>query len=216
MAAGGFPAPARGDASDADALLRTYLDDIVERDVRERVGARSSQPLRHLVHLLFDSAGSELSTRRAAAALHVAVDTASIYLQAIENAYLVLSCPFFAWSARKQAVRNKKWYPIDTGLRRACIVRGGQDRGKQLECATFLLLRRRYRHVCYWRDRHEVAFVVEHEGRAVPVQVSVDDPGDRHLRGVDEFHATHRHAAEAVYVTERSLARGIPELPGSP
>ena len=67
LAAGGFPAPAT--SQDAERLLRSYFNDIVERDVRERVGARSSQPLRHLVQMLYESAGSELSVRRVAAAL---------------------------------------------------------------------------------------------------------------------------------------------------
>jgi uncharacterized protein len=211
---GGFPAPVRVGNGDGDAVLRTYLDDIVERDVRERVGARSSQPLRRLAQMLFESAGSELSLRRVATALAMATDTTAAYLDAIENAYLAFACPFFAWSARKQSRRNRKWYPIDPGLRRVSTVKGGGDRGKQLECATFLLLRRRYRDVCYWRDRSEVDFVVEHEGVAVPVQVSLGGPAERHRQAVDEFQAAHRHAGEAVFVDEASYARGIPELPG--
>lgn len=212
LLAGGFPATAK--AEDADALLRAYFNDIVERDVRERVGARSSQPLRKLVQMLFESAGSELSVRRVATSLGVASDTAALYLEAVENSYLAFACPFFAWSARKQSARNRKYYPVDTGLRRVAVVRGGADRGKQLECATFLLLRRRYRDVCYWRDDGEVDFVVEHDGKAIPVQVTLDAPEERHQRAVDRFHAAHRHSGEAVFVTEQSYARGIPELPG--
>lgn len=211
---GGFPAPAKAGGSDADELLRSYFNDVVERDVRERVGARSSQPLRQLAQLLFESAGSELSVRRAALSLGVAADTASLYLEAIENSYLAFSCPFFAWSARKRAVRNKKYYPVDTGLRRVAVVDGGEDQGKQLECATFLLLRRRYRDVCYWRGRGEVDFVVEHAGKAIPIQVSVGEPQERHLRAVDEFYAAHRHSGEAVFVDGKAYARGLAELPG--
>lgn len=212
LAAGGFPAPAT--AAGGDDLLRSYFDDIVERDVRERVGARSSRPLRQLVQMLFESAGSELSVRRIAAALDVATDTASLYLDAVASAYLAFPCPFFAWSTRQQTLRQKKWYPIDTGLRRTCIVRGGQDRGKQLECATFLLLRRRYDQVCYWRNEGEVDFVVEHEGVVTPVQVSVDPPDERHLRAIDDFHRQHPKAGEAVFVDLAAFARGVPELPG--
>lgn len=212
LLAGGFPAPAT--SPDGERLLRSYFNDIVERDVRERVGARSSQPLRHLVQMLYESAGSELSVRRVAAALGIASDTASLYLEAVENAYLAFACPYFAWSARKQAARNRKYYPVDHGLRRVAVVTAGGDRGKQLECATFVLLRRRYPRVCYWRGRGEVDFVVEHRGKAVPVQVGVDGPLERHRQALDEFYELHPYAAEAVFVGSAEYEQGIPELPG--
>jgi len=212
LATGGFPAPAT--SPDGERLLRSYFNDIVERDVRERVAARSSQPLRHLVQMLYESAGSELSVRRVAGALGIASDTASLYLEAVENAYLAFACPFFAWSARKQAARNKKYYPVDHGLRRVAVVAGGGDRGKQLECATFVRLRQRYAQVCYWRGRGEVDFVVEHRGKATPVQVGIDGQLERHQKALDEFYEQHPHAAEAVFVGLTEYERGIPELPG--
>lgn len=109
LAFGGFPAAVQSD--ERDQLLRTYFDDIVERDIRERVGARSSRSLRQLVQMLFESAGAELSVRRISAALDLSTDTTSLYLDAVANAYLAFPCPFFAWSTRKQALRNKKWCP---------------------------------------------------------------------------------------------------------
>ncbi len=212
LAAGGFPA-ALG-SLDADRLLRSYFGDIVERDMRERVGARSSLPLRQVVQMLFESAGSELSLRRIAAAAGIAVDTAALYVDAAESVYLVFSCPYFAWSERKRLARNKKFYPIDTGLRRVSVTRTGTDRGKSLECATFLLLRRRYREVFYWRGRGEVDFVVQHDGRTVPVQVTWESPSERHLSAIDSFHEEHPQSEEAVIVTAESYADGVPELPG--
>jgi hypothetical protein len=209
---GGFPAAVQAD--EREQLLRTYFDDIVERDIRERVGARSSRSLRQLVQMLFESAGAGLSVRRISAALDLSTDTTSLYLDAVANAYLAFPCSFFAWSTRKQSLRNKKWYPIDNGLRRATIVRTGEDRGKQLECATFQLLRRRYRNVCYWRGSGEVDFVVEHAGKPVPVQVSLDGPQERHHRALDEFYAEHPQAVEAVFVDLQLYADGIPMLPG--
>lgn len=210
LAAGGFPEPAK--SRDGDRLLRTYFDDIVERDIRERVAARSSQRLRQLLQMTFESAGSELSVRRVAAATGLAPDTAASYLEAAESAYLVFGCPWFAYSARRTAVRNKKYYPVDTGLRRAVITPTGEDRGKQLECATFMLLRQRFRDVCYWRDQGEVDFVVLKGRTPVPVQVAWDGPAERHQRALDAFYEAHPHAGEAVFVTADSFAEGVPEL----
>lgn len=200
---GGFPAPLL--VQDGDRLLRTYFDDIVERDVRERVGARSSQPLRRMAQMLFESAGSELSVRRIAASLGIAIDTASVYLEAIENAYLAFACPFFAWSERKRSVRNRKYYPVDTGLRRVSITRTGEDRGKLLECATFLELKKRHRDVFYWRGDGEVDFVILRGDVPVPVQVSWDGPVERHHRALDAFYEEFPRAGEALFVSQETF-----------
>ncbi len=209
---GGFPATIG--SPDHDRLLRGYFQDIVERDMRERVAARSSVPLRRLVQMLFESAGSELSVRRAAAALGVANDTTSLYVDAAESAYIALACPYFAWSERKRIVRNRKYYPIDTGLRRACVTETGADRGKALEIAVFLALRQRFQRVSYWRGKREVDFVVERRGTPIPVQVTWDAPSDRHLEAIAEFQQEHPNAGEGVVVTAESYERGMVELEG--
>ena len=211
---GGFPAPLT--MSDGDRLLRSYFNDILERDVRERVGARSTRPLRHLGQMLFESAGAELSVRRLAGAIGLASDTTSLYLQAIESAYLAFSCPFFAWSERKRSARNKKYYPVDTGLRRAAVTRTGHDLGKMLECATFLLLRKHFRDVYYWRGKGEVDFVVQKDGQAVPIQVTWEEPSERHDRALREFYEIEPHSAEAVFVTPEVYEQGIPTLLPTP
>ena len=203
---GGFPEP--WGQPDGDQLRRQSFHDIVERDVRERVGARSSRPLRQLVQMVYEAAGSELSVRRVAAAVGIAVDTASAYLDACEAAYLLRRVPYFAYSERKRSAYNSKFYPVDNGLRRVVVTPGGDDRGKALECATFLALRRAYGEVSYWRGRGsgEVDFVVETGGEVVPVQVSWDGAKERHLRALDGFYEAFPRAREAVFVDAAGYA----------
>ncbi|MEM1035089.1 MAG: ATP-binding protein, partial [Myxococcota bacterium] len=166
---GGFPEPLR--SPDGDRLRRQYFHDIVERDIRERIGARSSRPLRQVLQMAYEATGSELSLRRIAGAVGIAIDTVGAYLEAAENAYLLFGVPFFAFSERKRAHRSKKYYPVDSGLRRVVVTPSGRDRGKSLETATYLALRRRFDDICYWRGKGEVDFVVQHEGRITPYQV---------------------------------------------
>jgi predicted AAA+ superfamily ATPase len=207
---GGFPAPIA--MTDGDRLLRQYFQDIVERDIRERLGARSSLTIGQLVQMVFESAGSEMSLRRAAATTGVAVDTAGSYLEACEAAYLLFVCPYFAFSARKQAARNRKYYPVDTGLRRAVVTRTGDDRGKALECAVYLALRRRFGQVFYWRDRGEVDFVVRDQDRIVPIQVTWDAPGERHHRALQSFYEHFPQAQEACFITAAGFDVALDEL----
>ena len=199
LTSGGFPEAVR--VVDGERLLRQYFHDIVERDIRERLGARSSLPIRQVVQMVFEAAGSELSLRRISAAVGVSVDTVGSYLAACEAAYLLFACPWFAFSERQRASRNPKYYPVDTGLRRVVVSRTGADRGKSLECAVYLALRRRTREVYYWRDGGEVDFVACLRGRIVPVQVTWDTPLDRHERGLADFYARYPQAQEAVFVT---------------
>lgn len=200
---GGFPATV-GDP-DGDMLLRQYLHDIVERDIRERVGARSSRTLLQVVQMVMESAGSEISLRRIAGALGVAVETVAAYLEACEAAYLLFPVPYFAWSDRKRAARQRKYYPVDTALRRVAVTRTGAVRGKALECATHLALRRKYGQVSYWRDAGEVDFVVMRDGAPVPVQVTWDAPEPRHGRALEAFYEAHPNAGEAIVVTAASF-----------
>jgi uncharacterized protein len=207
---GGFPEPMQ--MSEGDRLRRQYFEDIVERDVRERIVARSALPIRQVVQMVFESAGSELSLRRLAAATGLAVETVSGYLEACEAAHLVFACPFFAYSERKRASMNKKYYPVDVGLRRIAVSPTARDRGKALECATYVMLRRRYRDVYYWRGRGEVDFVYQRDGVVVPCQVTWDEPATRHERALEDFYESFPHAAECTFVTRDSFEAFVMRL----
>ncbi len=65
----------------------------------------------------------------------------------------------------------------------------------------FLELRRRHREVFYWRGAGEVDFVVEHEGRIVPIQVTLRGLEPRHTHGLESFYEAFPQAAESVTVT---------------
>ncbi|MBW2529450.1 MAG: ATP-binding protein [Deltaproteobacteria bacterium] len=200
---GGFPEACK--SPDGDRLLRQYFHDIVERDIRERVAARSSRPIRQVAQMAFESSGAEMSLRRVAGGVGVAVDTAGSYLEACESAYLLFSVPYFAFSERKRASRNRKYYPIDTGLRRLVVTRTGDDRGKALECATHLALRKRHGEVFYWRGKGEVDFVVREGDRIVPHQVTWSSLEPRHHAALEEFYERFPQADEAVVVTAESF-----------
>ena len=97
-------------------------------------------------------------------------------------------------------------------MSRACVVSGGRDLGKSLECAAYLRLRQRFGEVCYWRDRGEVDFVVTHDGAPTPIQVTWDEPKDRHLKSLEAFYEAHPQSGEGVFFTAQDLASetGLP------
>jgi len=208
---GGFPEPATSD--DGEALLRQYFIDILQRDVRERAQARSSLALRQVAQMVFESAGSELSLRRIAAAAGLSVETAASYLEACEQAYLLFACPWFSYSERKRSGRNRKYYPVDPGLRRVTVSASGEDLGKALECATFVELKKRCGDVYYWREAGEVDFVVHGQRGPVPIQVTLKTPSERYMRALDAFFESFPHAEEPVMVNPEGFPNALDAIP---
>jgi len=193
---GGFPAALK--IAEPERLLQQYFNDIIEKDVRERVSARSSRPLMAVAQMVFESVGSETSLRRIAGALQLSPETVSAYL-------LIFSCPYFAYSQAKRIRRSKKYYAIDTALRRAVTTRGGADLGKDFENLVYLTLRKKTTEVFYWRGKAEVDFVVNTASGVTPLQVTFKKPRGRHEAGLREFYEQFSHAAEAIYVTPETF-----------
>lgn len=196
---GGFPRALQ--EPEPERLLRQYFTDIIEKDLRERLKARTALDLARTIKMTFEAVGSELSLRRLSGALNLSVDTAGAYLAAAENAYLCFGCEYFTYSERKRSHRNKKYYAIDPALRRAVVSRTGRDLGKDFENVVFLELRRRHSRVYYWKGSNEVDFVVETPDGPTPYQVSWEGIQERHEAGIEEFYQEFRSTCEPVYVT---------------
>ncbi|MBI4238249.1 MAG: ATP-binding protein [Deltaproteobacteria bacterium] len=200
---GGFPRALTYE--EPAALLREYFMDILERDVRRHVAARSTILLTQLVKTIYESTGSEVSLRNLARQLDTTADTIRTYLDACEAAYILVPCPYFTFSERQRAVRNKKYYPIDLGLRQAVITRTGADRGKALETVVFQHLRRRYGQVYYWRQRGEVDFIVQDGSSISPYQVSWDGALPRHVAAAEEFRSAFPQAESMQCISRATV-----------
>lgn len=200
---GGFPRALS--YSDPRGLLREYFTDIIERDVRRHVATRTTLALAQLVKAIFESTGSEVSQRSLAGLLGVSTDTVGTYLEACEAAYIILQCPYFTFSERQRTARNRKYYPIDLGLRNAIVTKTGLDRGKRLETAVFLHLRKKHAHVFYWRRQGEVDFVTMDDAGITPYQVSWDGIKPRHEEALKEFYGEFPTANPARLVTRETV-----------
>ena len=196
---GGFPAVL--DFPQPEKLLQQYFLDIVEKDIRERVSAKTSRPLQAMARMVLESVSSELSLRRIAGAIQLSPETVSHYLQACEDAYLLFSCHFFAYSQAKRVRHNRKYYAVDTGLRRAVSARSGRDMGKDFENLVYLVLRRTTADISYWKGKGEVDFVVNTQRGVTPIQVTYGEPQPRHEEALDEFFQQFPCVNDPIYVT---------------
>jgi hypothetical protein len=85
--------------------------------------------------------GTECSFRKLAGVAGLSADTVATYIGYREDAYLVGQCPFFSFSERQRIRRNSKFYPVDSGLRRAVVTKTGLDIGKDFEVNVYLTMR---------------------------------------------------------------------------
>lgn len=200
---GGFPATF--DFPKPQQLLQQYFVDIIDKDIRERVAARSSRAIQAVVKMVFESIGSEISLRRIAGSVQLSPETVNHYLQACEDAYLIFSCPFFAYSENQRQRHNRKYYSIDTGLRRSVVTQRTTDYGKDFENLVYLSLRAKTKDIAYWRDKGEVDFVVQTDRGITPIQVTVGEPQARHEDALAEFYKKFPHANEALFITPDSF-----------
>lgn len=187
-------------------LLQDYFNDIIFRDVLKRVHARTPESIKQVAKMAFETCGSELSYRKIAAVTGLTVDTVKIYLEACESAYLLFACPFFAFSEKKRLSKQKKYYPIDSGMRFAITNTLGRDIGKSLEILTFLHLKQTHEQVFYWHELHkgEVDFVVMEGQNIVPYQVTWQGPEPRHEKALEHFYEQFPQASEAIFVTKEN------------
>lgn len=189
-------------------LLQEYFSDIILRDVVKRVHARTPESIKQVAKMTFESCGSELSYRKIAAVTGLTVDTVKSYLEACEAAYLLFACHYFAFSEKKQLSKQKKYYPIDSGMRYAITNTSGRDLGKSLELMVFLHLKKTHEKVFYWQEPHmgEVDFVGIRGQAIVPYQVTWEGPEPRHEKALKHFYEHFPQAREAVFITRDNAA----------
>ena len=184
-------------------LLQEYFNDIILRDVLKRVHARTPESIKQVAKMTFDTCGSELSYRKIAAVTGLTVDTVKSYLEACEEAYLLFACQYFAYSEKKRLSRQKKYYPIDCGLRYAVTSTSNHDLGKSLESMIYLRLKQTNEQVYYWQELHkgEVDFITVNGNSIVPYQVSLNGPSPRHEIALQSFYEKFPHANETVFIS---------------
>ncbi len=148
LAHGGFPETLGVEERHRAALLRSYVDVVVLRDVIERHAVSNPLALRWMQrHLLANPAGL-FSVQKCYDALRsqgipASKDSLHAYLGYLEDAFLVRTVSIHTASERQRMVNPRKAYPVDPGLIPLYERAGRSNLGHALETAVFLELERR-------------------------------------------------------------------------
>ena len=177
---GGFPVPALSRRTDAarwrwfDGYVRTYL----ERDLRTQSRITALPDFRRVMRAAALRLGGVVNQAELGRDTALPQQTVGRYLNLLETSYLLVRLPAFAVNRTKRLIKAPKLYWGDTGL--ALHLAGSPDaQGAHLENVVLhdLLVWRDSRsghgEVFYWRTvaGAEVDFVIESEGRLLPIEV---------------------------------------------
>ncbi len=145
---GGFPATLDLPATQSVALLQSYVQRVVARDVIERHNVRQPRVAALFAQRLLGLNARQLSLRKAtsdlkAAGLSTTKETLGDLLAYYQEAYLVFTVRELSFSLSESTTSQPKLYAIDPGLALAGGAAHALDEGQRLEDIVYLELRRR-------------------------------------------------------------------------
>jgi hypothetical protein len=203
---GGFPEAVGVPRRDRSALLRSYVDVVVLRDVIERYEVSNPVALRWMQRHLLANAAAAFSVQKfyndlRSQGIPVGKDTLHAYLGYLEDAFLIRTIALHTGSERQRMVNPRKAYPVDPGLIPLYERTGRPNLGHALETAVLVELERRGRQVAYVRTREgfEVDFLATaplEDLELIQVCIDVSDPETR-VREVRALEAASRELPDA-------------------
>ena len=188
LKSGGIPEYVK---SGIPVVLNTLVDDILMRDIAVRHSIRDIVSLRQLTAYLITNIGNLVSANKLVGMFDIKSPATFLeYFSFLKDAYLLEFIPMFSHSLKVQARNPKKVYVMDMGLYTENSVSTSDNMGRRLENLIFLHLRRKYKHIFYYKDRGECDFVAMEKNtvkEAVQVCLTVNDENfDREYNGLLE------------------------------
>lgn len=158
---------------DKTKLIREYLNALYFRDLVERYSITNIPLFETLLDQLFSSFGMKFSLtafyKQYRERLPFSKDLLFRYYKHFIESMLVCEVRKYAESAYARVRNPAKIYLFDTGLCRRVT---SEDRGRLLENAVFLELRRKGYEIFYYEEKRECDFIVRlSDGEFFPVQV---------------------------------------------
>lgn len=145
---GGFPASIDLPAPQRIALLQSYVQRVVARDVIERHSIARPRVASLFAQRVMGSNAKAFSIRKVEAdlrslGLSSSRELLGNLLEYLEQAYLIFRVRDFSYALAESSRRTPKLYAIDPGLAHANARANSSELGQRLENAVYLELRRR-------------------------------------------------------------------------
>lgn len=198
---------------DAQRLHKIYLELAVLRDVAARKGLRETKPLSDLALLLLSEPGKKIASKRTAERLGISQPTLRSFVEALNDAYLILSVPPFLRSPRERIVADAKHYAYDPGLQKSVSISSQEDYGRRLENLVAVeLARKGYSLSFLGGDGWECDFIAQKAGSetlAVQVWGGEGEPNEREWSGLKAGMKEARAAGLMLCLEKTSAPEGM-------
>lgn len=233
---GGFPDVVLGNNTDPELWFSGYLQTYLERDLRQLRQVGDLTDFQRFLQLAAAYNGQSVNLSSISRDLGTAVNTVKAWFSILEaSGQIALIKPFYL-NKGKRIIKSPKLYFLDTGL--LCYLAGltsskqvfkGPMAGQFLETAVLGEIVRsfynkgRISRVFWYRtsDGSEVDFVVEREGKIMPIEVKLSSQVNTAMaKGLSSFCKLFAGKTEKAFLinlsSERlSLGRGIESIPFS-
>lgn len=161
------------------SIHKTLYDDVLYRDIATRYKLENIKSLQELAFYLISNISSLVSFNKLKDLLKLgSVNTVINYIGYLENSWLFSTINKYAYSVKEQQIAAKKLYCIDTGLATSVGFSFSKNKGKLMENAVYLQLRRKYQDIYYYKTNQdgEVDFFLPKEEMLIQVAQKFDIP----------------------------------------
>ena len=167
---------------DQPGAVRDYLEGIyntiVVKDIASRKKIADTMMLESVTRFVFDSIGSQLSTKKIADTLtssgrKIDVKTVERYLEGLTESFIIYQAKRYNIRGKQYLKTLEKYYAVDMGMRYVLLGTRGTDVGHILENVVYLeLIRRGYDVYVGKIDGTEVDFVARGQKGVMYIQVA--------------------------------------------
>jgi hypothetical protein len=215
---GGYPALLTTKTAQKDAILQSYYDSMIFKDIIERYKIEDVKKLKSFAQLLFQSVSNEISYTKFANKLKsigfkISKNTIIEYLSCFEDAYLFFQNLRYEYSLAKQMGSIKKLYCIDNGLLNSVSFKFSEDTGKLLENTVYIELKRKNETTYYHRGKHECDFLIVRKNKvssAIQVTQKLDEKTEeREIKGLLEALKEHKLEQGLILTEDQDEERTV-------
>lgn len=141
--------------------VRSVFENILYKDIIARYSVKREKTLKELVNTLATNNACPFTYNSLKKTLGLSnAITVKEYISYLGNAYLFFELLKFSYSIKKQLNSPRKIYLADPAFNQVCGLNFTLNKGRNLENAVFMELKRKGKETYYYADRFECDFVV--------------------------------------------------------
>ena len=189
--------------------IRIVYENILYKDVIARYAIRRQKVVKELISLLSATISSQFTYNSLKKSLGLGnAITVKEYISYLNNSYLFFELLKFSYSVRQQLASPRKIYLVDPAFYQVCGTNFSQNKGKVLENAVFIELKRQNKEVYYYSGKGECDFIVKEGAKiveAIQVCYNLDDANrEREIGGLLEAMDKFKLKKGAILTSEQS------------